>query len=74
MCISNPRRAAPPPAPPAAPTTAGTDAAVDAAKDQERKRARAVAGRQSTILTSARGLETQANVSRPTLLGRGGTV
>lgn len=72
MCIfSSPSApAAPPPAPAPVDTTdiAANDTAV-AAQDSAKKRAAVANGLQSTIASSPLGDTSQANVSRPSLLG-----
>ena len=68
------RRAAPPPPPPppvevpAAPPTQASEA-VKSVRKGEKKAAAQLQGRKSTILTGPRGVLSDANVQRKTLLG-----
>jgi len=74
MCFG--RRSSPPPPPPppppvvmpAAPPTPVTPA-VKAARVNEKRALAMNQGRKSTILTSSRGVLTQADINRKTLLG-----
>jgi|21_taG_2_1085346.scaffolds.fasta_scaffold16227_4 hypothetical protein len=73
MCFGRSKPAPPPPppapvAPPAAPPTQAT-AAVKAARKNEKVAAANLQGRKSTILTGPRGVLSDANVQRKTLLG-----
>ncbi len=70
MCIPS-RPPPPPPAPvavPKTPPTAGAPA-VQEARATERRRIRAMAGRQSTIKTGSLGIAEQADRQMKTLLG-----
>ncbi len=55
--------------PPAPPQPKPASAKVKKAGKDQRSKARAALGRQSTILTSGQGLLTDASTSRKTLLG-----
>jgi len=57
-----------PDAPDAAPKS--IDPAAQAARERERDKARAAAGRESTILTGGGGLKTTASTAPKTLLGQ----
>ena len=61
----------PPPPPPAPPPPAPTkdDEAVKKAAQDERTRIRRQAGRKASILTTGRGLLTDAPTAKPSLLG-----
>ncbi len=68
MCMSKPSTPtppAPPPAPPEPPKD--TNPEVKQARDDEKKRLQMMAGRSSTIATSARGLESQATTLKKKL-------
>jgi len=73
MCFSS-RRPAPPPPPPApvqmpsAPPTP-VSAAVKAARKTQKRTAALAQGRKSTILTGPRGVLTEADITKKTLLG-----
>ena len=68
MCgLSGPKPPPPVQPPPAPPTPA--DPAVRDARARERRMMAAAAGQASTIRTSSRGILTEANVGRKTLLG-----
>ena len=72
MCMfSAPSMPAPPPPPPPPPDPPKkVDPEVQAARNDERSRIRAMAGRKSTIATSAQGLLTPPNSFRKKLLGQ----
>ena len=66
MCFSS--RPKPPPPPPPPPPVV-MPAAVKAARVNEKKALAMNQGRKSTILTSSRGVLTEADIQRKTLLG-----
>lgn len=70
MCGGGPKTPPPPPPPPPPPKPP-TQASepVKRARNQSRNRARALAGDQSTILTTARGLLQPENTAGTTILG-----
>jgi hypothetical protein len=61
----------PPPPPPPAPTRKIVDEEIEKAKADERARIRRHAGRKASILTTPRGLLTEAETIAPSLLGEG---
>ena len=73
MCFGRSKPAPPPPPPPpvqlpaAVPTQAS--ASVKAARKNEKQALALNTGRKSTILTGSRGLLTEANIQKKTLLG-----
>lgn len=64
---SNPAPPPPIPAAPPVPNKVANKTESDAARDAERKRAALAQGQKDTILTSALGDQTQANVKKQTL-------
>lgn len=70
MCVSSPSipQPAPVPEPPKVPTPVSET--TSAAREEERRKALLAQGRQSTLLTGAQGLQTEATTQRKTLLGQ----
>lgn len=72
MCFSAPSAPPPPPLPPPpAEPAKKSDPAVKRAREDTQKRARSLAGAQSTIITGARGLLAPEQTGQTTLFGGG---
>lgn len=71
MCVSSAPKAPAPPAPPPPPPEPATKADPDVrkARTDTQRRARSLAGAQSTIITGARGLLAPESTGQTTLLG-----
>ncbi len=72
MCFGSSKPAPPPPPPPVqmpAPPPTPVSAAVKAARKAQKRTAALAQGRKSTILTGPRGLLTEADITKKTLLG-----